>query len=678
MELLSKLLSSQLDGYDPSTMQLWLKQEAKISALENGTIFEGIQAGILAPILNSLVDAVLFTDLNGKVKVVNKMAVHLFGGDFQDIGAQWRSRIKLYHSDTITPYVCSEFPLQRALRGEEVSGMEAFLKSATHPEGIFVEISAQPIRDNSNKIYGAVSSIRDISAQKRAEEELRESKARFEAIAHIANDFIWKWDLAKKTLCWRQGPSKPFGYENVQTNSANDWWQDKVHPEDAKVLERTWDDFLAGKIPLLRTEFRFRKANGQYAYVLGKAHIVERDSEGIPIQVMGAAIDISERRASEEKLLQIATLVESTDDAIISSDLDGKILSWNLGAEKMLGYAAKEMVGETGGKIVEKFEELHALVTAKISKGESIKRFEVWCKKKNGEIMLQSLTISPIRNSLGEIIGSCTIVRDITEVRQAEEKIKSLAQNLARSNEELKQFAYVASHDLREPLRTIASFAKLLDKNYKQKLPARALEYIKYMTDGAERMKHLIDSLLNYSRAEHSALSPQEIQCESLVGQVLEDLKFSIEESNAELIVHPLPKIRADEIQVRQLFQNLISNAVKFRKSSPPRVTISAEAREREWIFSVEDTGVGIEPRDQNRIFQIFQRLHNPREFSGTGLGLATCKKIIDRHGGKIWFTSTPGKGTVFCFSLPRLQASAPGRFPVRDKANTALSDRTF
>lgn len=246
--------------------------------------------------------------------------------------------------------------------------------------------------------------------------------------------------------------------------------------------------------------------------------------------------------------------------------------------------------------------------------------------------------------------------RDLISARQALEKTVA---ELRRSNSDLQQFAYVASHDLQEPLRMIASYTQLLGKRYKGKLDADADDFIRYAVEGASRMQTLINDLLAYSRVTTQGKAFEQVDCNQILEDVLSNLRLAIEENRAVVTYDALPVVTADGGQLGQLFQNLIGNAIKFHGEEPPRVHVSVELRNNEWQFSVLDNGIGVDPQYAERIFVIFQRLHNREEYPGTGIGLAVCKKIVERHGGRIWVKSPIGRGTVFYFTLPVV---GPGR----------------
>jgi PAS domain S-box-containing protein len=244
-------------------------------------------------------------------------------------------------------------------------------------------------------------------------------------------------------------------------------------------------------------------------------------------------------------------------------------------------------------------------------------------------------------------------INDITERKAAEEAMAQYARELARSNEELEQFAYVASHDLQEPLRMVTSYLQLLEKRYKYRLDPEADKFIGYAVDGAARMKSLITDLLAFSRVESRGLQYSRTDCDAVLARALVNLKPVIEETHAEITSEPLPSLRVDGGQLVQVFQNLISNAIKFHSSEPPRIHIAAEEKDGKWLFCIKDNGIGIEPQYLDRIFVLFRRLHGLMEYPGTGIGLAICRKIVERHGGRIWAESEPGAGSTFYFTIP-------------------------
>ncbi len=242
---------------------------------------------------------------------------------------------------------------------------------------------------------------------------------------------------------------------------------------------------------------------------------------------------------------------------------------------------------------------------------------------------------------------------ELDERRRAEQRLSKYTEDLARSNQELEQFAYVTSHDLQEPLRMVASFTQLLARRYQGRLDQDADEFIGFAVEGATRMQNLLNDLLVYSRVGTRGKPFVPTDCNRVFKQARDNLAKAIEESGALIFLDPLPVVQGDEVQLIQLFQNLVANAIKFRGPEMPQVHVSAVKKGHEWVFAVKDNGIGIAPEHQERIFTIFQRLHSRSEFPGTGIGLAICKKIVNRHGGRIWVESQPGKGSTFYFSIP-------------------------
>lgn len=274
--------------------------------------------------------------------------------------------------------------------------------------------------------------------------------------------------------------------------------------------------------------------------------------------------------------------------------------------------------------------------------------------KRNDEIGILAASFNKMTEDLKKTTTSITnLNKEIAERKQVEAKLKQTLSELERSNAELQQFAYAASHDLQEPLRMVGSYVQLLQRRYQGKLDADADDFITYAVDGADRMKRLINDLLSYSRVGTHGKDFEPIDCESVVGQALANLHVAVEESGVEITSDPLPTLTTDGSQLSQLFQNLIGNAIKFHGHDHPRVHISAQQRKNEWEFSVRDNGIGIAPEFFERIFQVFQRLHSKSEYPGTGMGLAICKKIVEHHSGRIWVKSEAGKGSTFYFTIP-------------------------
>jgi two-component system CheB/CheR fusion protein len=367
-------------------------------------------------------------------------------------------------------------------------------------------------------------------------------------------------------------------------------------------------------------------------------------------------IDITERKQAESNNLYLASIVESTEDAIIGKTVEGIITSWNRGAEKLYGYQEKEVVGRNISLLAaaDKKSEISDILR-KIKQGESIVRFETERMTKDGRKVNVLLSISPIRNKDGQTVGVSTVAHDITERKKNEVALEGYMEDLKQSNKELEQFAYIASHDLKEPLSVVSNYASLLLKKYKDKpLDDKGKEFIDYIMQGLAHMHTLIDGLLEYSRIGRSKKSLEEVDTNESLKQAIKNLQMSIENKNAVITVSDdLPVVEGNKIQITQLFQNLISNALKFSGDKPPKISISVRRSDYEWVFMVKDNGIGISQDHFNKIFEIFNRLHNYTQYPGIGLGLALCKRIIEQHDGKIWVNSQSGKGSTFYFTIP-------------------------
>jgi len=376
-------------------------------------------------------------------------------------------------------------------------------------------------------------------------------------------------------------------------------------------------------------------------------------------------------KASEERY---RSLFYNSIDGILLSTPDGKILAANPEACRIFGRTEEEIckIGRNG--ILDMMDpRVAAFLEERLRTGMA--RGEVTGIGKDGTRFPCEQSSVLFRDKDGNIRTSI-IIRDITGRKKAEEELRKYrehleemvaqrtaelektAHELKRSNADLEQFAYAASHDLQEPLHVIRGFMGLIQKRYRDRLDEKGHEFIRVTMDGAKRMQELIHDLLEYSRVGMKAKEFRPTECAMVLDKVLFNLKVAIEENGAEVTYGVLPTVMADAIQLGSLFQNLIGNAIKFHGAETPKVQVSAEKRDGEWLFSVRDNGIGIDPKFSERIFSVFQRLHTSTEYPGTGIGLAICKKIVERHGGRIWVESEPGKGTTFSFTIPDRQGT--------------------
>lgn len=393
------------------------------------------------------------------------------------------------------------------------------------------------------------------------------------------------------------------------------------------------------------------------------------DDSGAPIRREGGPIqgtvlvfrDVTARRKADEISRLLRSIVESSGDAIIAKDLNGIVTSWNRGAEQIFGYTAAEMIGKPISTIAGPGRENEmGEILNRIRNGETVDHFQTVRRTKDGRLIHVSLTVSPLLDSLGRVAGASKIARDITESVQAagrlaqlNKQLRASNEELERSNEDLERFAFVASHDLQEPLRMITVFSQLLVKRYADRLDEDASLYVSNVVQGSERMRDLLADLLAYTALGARPVEPGEsLDLNVLIESLRQDLKLVIEDSGAVITSTWLPALKVHRAHFAPLFQNLLSNAIKYRSQAPPRIHVSFEQSGDMLRFAVSDNGIGIEPEYHDKIFVAFKRLHG-KDIPGTGIGLAICQRVIERYGGRIWVESGSGEGSKFMFVLP-------------------------
>ncbi|WP_254611688.1 PAS domain S-box protein [Haloterrigena gelatinilytica] len=385
-----------------------------------------------------------------------------------------------------------------------------------------------------------------------------------------------------------------------------------------------------------------------------------RDEDGTVTRGVVTMIDVTERREAQRRLAEserlYRTLAEHFPNGTVGVyDHD---LRYTLAAGEKVGDPAPSADEIEGTRMPDLYpddavEDLEPLFRAAVEDGESGstradvvgRHWKVWA--------------TPLRDADGEIFAGLSFAQDITERIERERRLEELVERLEESNERLQQFAYAASHDLQEPLRMVSSYLQLLESRYGDDLDEDGREFIEFAVDGADRMRAMIDGLLEYSRVDTRGDPLEPVALDDVLEEVLADLQFTIEEHDAEIHSEPLPRVDGDTDQLRQLLQNLLDNAIEYSGDEPPRIEISAERRGDEWTVSVADEGIGLEAEDQERIFDVFQRLHSRDEHAGTGIGLALCERIVERHGGEIWVDAEPGEGATFSFTLPAADDAA-------------------
>jgi PAS domain S-box-containing protein len=564
-----------------------------------------------------------------------------------------------------------------------------------------LSLSSTPIR--LGQVPGRLWVFDDITQRHQAEVALHQSEERFQLIARTTNDAIWDWDFGSDRVQWNEGMETLFGYSELEVGTDISWWIDHIHPDDRvrvassihTVIEQgghTWAD-----------EYRYRCADGSYACVFDRGYVIHA-SDGKPIRMLGGMTNITERIQAQEELrrqnrraqlfaevtlkirqsLQLQDILQTAVTEVQKILNADRVLVYRLWPDGTGSSVAEEVLpglptvlGQTfpaevfpepyrqlylQGRVqsladVEHDTEIAPCLVEFVQQFQVkaklivpiVAQSELWglliahqCDRPRQWTSFETELLSQLADQIGIALTQAQLLEQETRQRQ----------ELSRSNTELQQFAYIASHDLQEPLRMVSSYLQLLERRYKGRLDADADDFIGFAVDGAARMKMLINDLLKYSRVGTHGGSFEPTNCTIAVEQAIANLKIAIEESSATITYDALPEVIGDASQLIQLFQNLISNAMKFRGADPPMIRIKADRQNQEWLFSVQDNGIGIEPQYAERIFVVFQRLHKRVEYPGTGIGLAICKKIVERHGGKIWVQPSH-QGSTFYFTLP-------------------------
>ena len=627
----------------------------------------------------------------------------------------------------------------------------------------------------------------DLTERKRTEEVLRASEERFRIAAETANDLVYEWDL-KQCVQWSGKIDEMLGYELGEFPRTLDGWAAAVHPEDAERTMAAIHAHLEGRASFA-VEYRVRRKDGVYRWwsARGKA---ARTPDGKPARMIGSVTDITEQKRVAEIQTLLASVVQSSDDAIINGSMDGILLTWNQGAERIYGYTASEVIGKSVAILVppDQPEEIRE-VLGKIRRGEHISHYETVRRTKDGRGIDVSLSVAPMRDASGILIGVSTIARDITERRQAEEVLResearyrtlvenipqkifmkdrnsrwiSVNENFARdfgirpeeiagkmtsdlfskeladkytaddkrvmetgqaeeleeryveagretwvhttktpvrdkngevigvfgifsditerkqaqerihqlnseleqrviertaqleaANKELEAFTYSVSHDLRAPLRAVDGFSQVVLEDYGPQLPEGCRQDLQTIRNGAQKMGKLIDDLLMFSRLNQLPLSKQAVDTGKLVRGVLEELNSQREGRRIELRIADLPPCQADPALLKQVWVNLLSNALKYTgKRESALVEIGCAADNGRNVYFVRDNGTGFDMQYAHKLFGVFQRLHRAEDYEGTGVGLAIVQRVIHRHGGRIWAESALESGATFYFTL--------------------------
>jgi PAS domain S-box len=534
-----------------------------------------------------------------------------------------------------------------------------------------VDTYSGPITVNGKKLIYSI--IHDITQEKIAEKDLKSERELLQAIINTIPVMITIYDPEIQYMQVNKAFEEITGWTNEEIQhldvmksiypdpdyrlkaaefmrSLSGWKDFTMTIKDGSKIESSWANVRIpdGRQVGIGVDIRERKK---------LENELKQSRDHLEEQVKERTAELEESykslKESELKAKEQADLLNITHEAIFVRDINDKISFWNKGAEELYGWSKKDALGKILQRLLqtEYPEPLEKIKNKTLIRGRW--EGELTHTKRDGTKINVLSRWSLQRNNLGSSIGFMEVNTDITESKLAEIERENLIKDLKQSNDELRQFAYITSHDLQEPLRTMSSYAGLLKHRYEGQLDQDADDFIEFMISGAARMKAMIQGLLDYSRVGTSGNEFKEIDSEKILNYAISNLKLAIQKNNAEVTYDPLPVICADPDQITSVFQNLIGNAIKFRKKDKrPKIHISAQKKNKEYVFSVSDNSIGMETEYTAKIFEIFKRLHSIGEYEGAGIGLAIVKRIIDRHGGQIWVRSELGKGSTFYFTI--------------------------
>jgi len=629
-------------------------------------------------VLQGISDGVTAQDKDGKVIFANDAAAQMIGfASAQEMLAtpigKIRARYEIFDEEA-KPLAYEKLPNRRAFTEGISSQLIYRWHLGDNGTKRWMNYKSSPVFDQNGQVQMSINILTDITEYKESEDKLHNAHERLQTVLAsiskgvVATDTEGRIDLlnpmAETLTGWSlaQALGKPF--EDIVTIVSQQPGELIVSPVRA-VLQDT------RALNVFEPSTLINKEGSQTPIEYNAAPI--KDQFG---SIVGAVVvfrDVSDRQKVENERNQLTLLLAAQqkrlenilanvpgivwESVAVPDSQEQRLEFVNSYAEKMLGYTREEWLSTPnfGQKIVhpDDLEGFRKEATEIYQAGNLSAVLQFRGIAKDGRVIPIEAHYTIFMDETGKVTGSAGLMMDITQRKSDEDAVKQSALDLRRSNEQLEQFAYVASHDLQEPLRMITSYLQLLERRYRDKLDQDASEFISYAVDGATRMKALINDLLAYSRVKTGEQDFARFDTKAALEQAITNLQISISETGAQITADSLPTLLGNEAQFIQLFQNLLSNAIKFHSEQPPQIAVKAERAGNVWKFSVKDNGIGIEPQYVDRIFVIFQRLHTKDLYPGTGIGLAICKKVVEHHGGRIWAESTPGSGTTFWFTIP-------------------------
>lgn len=579
------------------------------------------------------------------------------------------------------------------------AGADDYIPKSSDFEVLKARLRAQLRRKQFEDEYRA---IRERLLQKeieathaRAAQEIAEARASFEPllrneawlnnVVRIAHLGAWDWDLLTNTQSWSDEQFRIFGLQPGAVDPSPERFLQALHTEDRQRIAETVKQALAGG-ERYQADCRIVWPNGELRHAVCQGEIY-RNEVGEPVRIIGTVLDITERKRAEEQIRKVSlytrALIEASLDPLVTINRDGKLSDVNCATERATGLAREQLIGTDFSKYFTEPEHARRGYEAVFEKG-MVRDYPLALRHASGKIMDVLYNATLLKNATGEVEGVFAAARDVTERKRAEEKIRQLnleleqrvlqrTAQLEAANKELEAFSYSVSHDLRAPLRAINGFSQVLMDEHKQELSPAAQQYLDRVWQGGVHMGHLVDDLLAFSRLGRQELNKRLVQIHEVVQLAMEDLRADREGRQIEFLIGPMPSCDTDPALLRQVFVNLLSNAIKFtRPRQKARIEIgSLSAEERKHLAStlvssrladilnsdtpvlyVRDNGVGFDMRYADKLFGVFQRLHKARDFEGTGVGLATVQRIIQRHGGQVWADAEVDKGATFYFTL--------------------------
>lgn len=615
---------------------------------------------------DDLREAFVLLDKDGFIQYANLEATTLMGYDPDELNNNHLSLFYKNKQDSTK----AEYELKQALKRGKfvVEGWKTRKDNST----FWAEMSLSTLRAPEDQSAGYCCLLRNVTARKERELDLRESEERFRLMVEGVRDYsIFMLDPRGYIVTWNDGAKKMKGYMSYEIigkhfsvfYTSADLESDKPGRELKTAIE-------TGKYE--EEGWRVRK-NGSvfWVYVVLTSLYNERNEL---IGFSKVTRDLTERKENEENLRQseerYRSLVEQvTDYGIFMLDEKGRIISWNEGAKKMKGYMPDEIIGKYFSIFYPEEDIISGKPAHELKVARNVGKYEEegWRIRKDGSSFWANVVITAVYKHDGALLGYSKVTRDLTErmsseralresyelSRKLNEKLSLTNQELTLANQELEQFNSIVSHDLQEPVRTIKSFLLLMDMKLEEKRTEDFKSYLGKSILAANRMKELIQNLLQYAQVGRPNLRESTVKVDELISQAMQNIRSAVDSSGAEIVIdNEVDSVYGDSIQLVQLLQNLLSNALKFTDSVEPRVSIRVFRENGHTKFAVQDKGIGIAQEDIGKVFEIFKRLNTEKDYPGTGIGLSICKKIVDRHGGRIWFESEKGLGTTFYFTL--------------------------